>query len=203
MNYELGIKKQHSTFNIQNFRRGFTLMEMVIVLGIFTIVSTAATSIFLSSQKASRRTVGATRIGNDARFVMEKMVEDIRLGTVDYGTGSVTVPTKVLRLTTIDGYSIEYAHVTDATICGAEGISCITISRDRGTTSASMTPKGINVKRLAFYVWPINDPFLSESPSPGQPQVTIILETESAGGKKEEQARLSLQTTVSTRVYKR
>lgn len=196
------MKNQHSAFCILHSRRGFTLVEMVIVLGIFLVASTVATSIFVSANKASRKTVGITRVGSDARWAMEKMVEDIRLGTVDYTALAHVTPTNVLPLRTIDGQMISYGLSNDRTVCGDAAISCLTVSYN-GVSLASMTPKGMNVRRLNFYVWPSSDPFTDTPTEFGQPRVTIVFETETVTSKKEEQARLSLETTVSTRIYKR
>ena len=202
-------KKNAMSFKFQVPRskfQGFTLIEMVVALGIFLVASTAATSIFVSANKASRRTVGITRIGSDARWAMEKMVEDIRLGTVDYAAIISGTPTNFLSLRTIDGQMISYSWVrqNNSDVCGAAAISCIVVSYNNGIR-ASMTPKGIDVRRLDFYVWPPKDPFVlaGDGRTVGQPRVTIVFETETIGSKKEEQSRLSLQTTVSTRVYKR
>lgn len=187
------------------FDKGFTLIEIVVVMGIFLAASTIATSIFLSANTASRRTVGLIRAGSDARWGMEKMVEDIRLGSIDYAGATFPLPASTLRLRTTDGETLIYDLRHDATVCGVDSIGCIAMSRDNGTTVTNMTQKGIDVRRLDFYVWPEKDPFLvvNDGRERGQPRVTIVLTTQTTGQKKEATAHLTLQTTVSTRVYKR
>lgn len=189
-----------SRFRIHD--RGFTLIEVIMVLGIFTIATTAAMSIFVSANKASRRTLALARVGTDARWVMEKMVEDIRLGTVEYGSTAIQNPIERLRLRTVEGELLEYGLEQDAAICGEGVTRCLAFARGN-VAATTMTPKNMEVRRLDFYVWPITNPFIESATVRGQPRVTIVMETATTGGKKEEQSTLALQTTVSTRVYKR
>lgn len=193
-------------FNISTFqqsRNGFTLIEVVIVLGIFLMASTALMGIFLSANKASQRTVALARTGSDARWVMEQMVEEIRLASIRYGGSAIATPSQELHLTTPTGETLDYWLRDSEVICGARDIACVAFSRDGGATLTSMTPPSTNVRQLDFYVTPTSDPFIDGATEVGQPQVTILFATETVGARKEEQARLSLQTTVSTRVYKR
>lgn len=197
-------------------RRGFTLIETIIATSIFVIAGVAASSIFLSAQKATQRTIAGERVGADVRWVMERMAEDIRLSAVDYsqfiGGRIVANPLKALPLITEEDASLVYGLSANPEVCGAADVQCITVTRGSSSAGeagpaveAAMTPVGINVRRLAFYVWPTADPFAlaGDGRVIGQPKVTIVLETETIGTRKEEQARISLQTTVSTRVYKR
>lgn len=207
MNDALGIKNQHSAFNILHSSRGFTLIETVVALGIFVLTMTIASSIFVSAQKVSHRTVAAERIGGDARFVMEQMVEDIRLATIAYDAvgGVVPSPAHRLPLVTADGDRLTYERRTDAAICGRAGIGCVVLSREGTTAPIALTAKEVNVERLDFWVWPTRDPFAlaADDRAVGQPRVTIVFTTTTVGSRKEEQSRLSLQTTVSSRVYKK
>lgn len=196
------LKKNAMSFTIHVSRfklhvSGFTLIEMVVVLGIFLIASTAATSIFVSANKASRRTVAIARVGGDARWVMEKMVDDIRLSSIDYAELRLdsSGKTSQLPLVTQEGQAFGYALLDGAVAFLPPG----------STTPTRITTNTVTVRRLDFYVWPTKDPFVlaGDGRTLGQPRVTIVFETETTGGKKEEQSRLSLQTTVSTRVYKR
>lgn len=194
------VKKNAMRFKMQVSRfkfQGFTLIEIVIVLGIFLIASTAATSIFVAANKASRATLAIQRVGGDARWVMEKMVDDIRLSSIDYTALRLDASGKTseLPLVTQEGQALAYARIGGAVAIVPRG----------STTPTRITTNTVTARRLDFYVWPIKDPFVlaGDGRVVGQPRVTIIFETETTDGKQEEQSRLSLQTTVSTRVYKR
>lgn len=196
-------------FQCSNEQRGFTLIELVVVLGIFLVAMTAATSIFVSAHKASQRTIALTRTSGDARWVMEKMVDDIRLATVDYASLNLDSEGKTsqLFLRTNEGNTIGYGMPGDtdrAALCGGSA-GCVVVFPENSAVPTRITGNTTRVRRLDFYVWPAKDPFVlaSDGRALGQPRVTIVMDIETIGGKKEEQSHLSLQTTVSTRVYKK
>ncbi|MBT4335206.1 prepilin-type N-terminal cleavage/methylation domain-containing protein, partial [bacterium] len=65
-------------------KKGFSMMEMVLVLGIFAIATTYALSIFTQSNTVQKRTANIQRSISDARYVLEVMAREFRMGTVDY-----------------------------------------------------------------------------------------------------------------------
>ncbi|MFH0853648.1 MAG: type II secretion system protein [bacterium] len=67
-----------------NNRRGFTLMEIVLVLGIFSTSLLLVMNIFTTSANLQRRTLLSQRLTRDARYTMETMARSVRMGTVDY-----------------------------------------------------------------------------------------------------------------------
>ena len=86
---------------IGNNKKGFTLIETVIVLGIFSIATTYAISIFIQSNTVQKRTANIQRSTSDARYVLEVMAREFRMGTVDYDYydgGSIPVPVDTLAL---------------------------------------------------------------------------------------------------------
>ena len=82
--------------------------------------------------------------------------------------------------------------------------SCIKMSQNGGPAQ-NLTGKGLEVPNLVFYILPLSDPFkLDFDPSTGrQPKVTIVMTIQSTNTKIEERATAFLQTTVSSRYYKR
>jgi len=65
-------------------RRGFTLMEIVLVLGIFSTSLLLVMNIFATSTNLQRRSIISQRLSGDARFTMETIARTVRSGTVDY-----------------------------------------------------------------------------------------------------------------------
>jgi len=70
--------------NHPNFLTGFTLMEMVVVLAVFSTTAVMAVDLFLTVTKIQRQTRNTQVAQSDARFVLEAMVKEIRNGTIDY-----------------------------------------------------------------------------------------------------------------------
>jgi len=74
------------------FIRGFTLIEVVITLGVFSIASLMAVNLFVIFVQQQRRTVAQQELQNDVRAVIEQIAQDVREGQVDYTFYSAEFP---------------------------------------------------------------------------------------------------------------
>lgn len=228
---------------------GFTLVEMLVVLAVFSVFTVVIVNVFLLSLRAQRQTSLRQETLADLRFVTETIARQIRTSEIDYaayGVAGVSSPEDELFLIDQNGNNLRYS------LFNAE----IIFSIDDGVAPAqvaSITNKDqVQVVNLYFYITPITNPFFQEQcndaltptgcqgvisctvddpdttfklgfcqcggnpdcatgycnegiclPFDQQPRVTMILGFESSGVKLEEQKRIFLQTTVSSRVYKR
>lgn len=68
----------------QNAEAGFTLMEIILVLGIFSTTLLLVVNIFVGSAKLQQRTIVAQRLTADARYTLETMARSVRSGAIDY-----------------------------------------------------------------------------------------------------------------------
>lgn len=186
---------------------GFTLMELLVVVAIFSTVTVAATDIYLIATRAQRRVVGNERIAGVARGIVERIARDVRTGRIDYAAyvgGTIPFPAQELALRDESGGSVRYRFTTDPTSCAGAGVSCITITE--GTDSARLTQETILVRELTFLVNPSVDPFALDPSTGGyasneSPRVTIILsiqDTATPGA-----SPVTVQTTVVSRTYVR
>lgn len=211
----------------RRFRRkggaGFTLMEIVLVTAIFAVAIVFATDIFLTMAKVQRKTVSSQRLQGDARFVMELIAKDVRLGRVDYDfyedpavnidlTDPAEMPLKTLALRDVQGELIVYRRTPAAgdpdNWHGTENTLevCIGDCLDPAASWEVITPTGVSVVSSKFFISPLQDPYTPVAgvfPANQQPLVTIAIGTQGTGARKEEQGRIFLQTTVSTRIYER
>lgn len=189
-------------------KKGFTLVEMLIVLAIFSVVTVVIVDIFMMASKAQRRTLAVQKIQSDAQYSLEAMAREIRMDMIDYDYygGTITAaPSPILALRDQDDNQIIFKKDSDN--CPPAGTSCLIVSIDGGTTWESITSQGINVLDLKFYISPDVDPFVMNTgytyDANMQPRVTIVLTTKGFLGRPEEQQTVSLQTTVSNRIYRR
>jgi len=193
-------------------RRGFSLMEMLVVLGIFSTVVTAATDIFMLANRAQRKIFSLERTQADARFTMEAMAREIRTGSIDYAHYGAALgdPGPVPELALIDsaGKKILFRKSDSAADCAdAASTPCLLVSLDDGA-SAAITPKGVRLFNAAFYLLPKADP-THFNPDTGvfdadvQPHVTIVLIMESVVQDPRDRSIVYLQSTVENRGYKR
>lgn len=188
----------------KNSPRGFTLMEVLVVMFIFTLATLLIAEIFVNVQRAQQRTRDSQIAYTDARYLLEVLSREIRAGTIAYDDFSGGAPELIedeLRLITGAGKLLSFRHNSGA--CG--GASCVTLERDGGGESVISSPN-LSVDKLEFYITPLADP-LPDTVTLGtpdiQPQVTIVLKTSSINIKIQEQKPIYLQTTVTSRVYKR
>ncbi|HBV33678.1 TPA: hypothetical protein DIC39_00445 [Patescibacteria group bacterium] len=184
--------------------RGFTLMEVLVVMFIFTLASLLIAEIFVNVQRAQQNTRDAQIAYTDARYLLEVLSREIRASTIAYGEYPSSTPESVetvLHLTSGEGKVLSFRHDTAA----CPGVPCVTIERDLGGESVISSPN-LSVDKLEFYITPLADPFpdtVTVGTPDIQPQVTIVLKTSSLNIKIQEQKPIYLQTTVASRVYKR
>lgn len=190
-------------------KKGFTLVEMMVVLAVFSVVMVVIVDIFMIASKASRRTLAIQQIQSDARYSMEAVSREIRMDEIDYDwsgyAGGIATPEDTLALRDADDNSIIFKKSSEN--CPSGTLSCLVVSLDGGATFASITSLGNTVLDLKFYIDPLVDPFKMNVShtydSNHEPRVTIVFVTKGVGGRPDEQQTIYLQTTVSGRVYRR
>ncbi|MBI4457545.1 prepilin-type N-terminal cleavage/methylation domain-containing protein [Candidatus Uhrbacteria bacterium] len=197
---------------------GFSLMELLVVLGIFSTVVVSASDIFLSANKAQRKIAALERAQSDARFTLEAVTREVRGGRIDWqyyvdNSISLTGPVEILALRDGTDAPIVF-HRSDAgnaSYCpDAASTPCllVTLGTPGVDQPAPLTPKGVTAQNVKFYVAPAADPS-SFNPaagtyaSNGQPRVTTVLVLKSTEQRAIEGAVVYAQTTSSSRWYPR
>lgn len=74
-----------------NQQRGFTLMELIVAIGVFSVAVSIIVGIFLSATRVERRILATVTIIDNTRFVFERMGKEIRTGksfSLPNGNGS-------------------------------------------------------------------------------------------------------------------
>lgn len=192
-------------------KRGLTLMEILVVMGVFSLTVTITSAIFLLANQAQRRVLALTAAQADLRFAMEAIVREVRGGQIDYATyegaqGGISVPAERLILKSASGNRLEFYAETNPTVCPTGVARCLAVGVNG--TSQSLTSAGVSLEKLVFYVTPGNDPF-SIDPASGlykadaQPTVTMALEVKTTGAKPLDIVTMNAQTTVTSRSYVR
>lgn len=212
-------KLQVSSFK---FASGFTLMEIVVAMLIFSLASVLIAAIFVNLQKAQQRIRDAQVAATDARYMLDVLAREIHADAIDYASlcGSVNcvlpspvTSTNTLYLKTSQGKSLRFQLEPNCT-SGNTQVGCVAIVRDNVLPSIPISSPNIAIDSLQFYVTPYSDPFGSSvSPCAGptssnctpdvQPQVTIVMSTTSLAPHPEDRISLYLQTTVTSRTYER
>lgn len=158
--------------NKKNLNAGFTLIELIVALGLFAVVMTISVGAFLNISDIQKKSESLRNVSDNMSFTIEMMTRDIREGR-DYICSPS--PCSVFSFTDVDDKSVTYELVESH------------IKRN----DSRITSKDVNVSSLIFTV-------KGTGSNDGQPFVTIYVGgvTDS---KEKLKSRLNLQASVSQR----
>jgi len=191
-----------SFYKINKNESGFTLMEMLIAVAVFSVVITVSLDLYFVAQKAQHKTTAIQRVQSDARYSIEAMAREIRTDKIDYSM-AIGNPSSSLSLVDVDGQSIVFRKIDDETIAGCSLVPCIGLKVGSSGSWLKLTPEKIKVIDLKFFIYPTTDPFATGVIGE-QPRVTILLTVQnqpSATVADQDARSITLQTTVSSRYY--
>lgn len=212
-------------FLSSSVRRGFTLIELVTVIGIFSVISLLILGMHTQVSELQKRTSEEQKALSELRFALEVMSNNLRIGTVQYkkynsnaGNGCSLATASpagskqnILHLVDEDGDQISYEYQA-ALGCPIRGTAtgCI-VKKYSGPASAPLstptigqiTAKTLRVKDFKVFILPLCDPYHPQcNPSlRRQPIISMVAGVdvpEKGGGYKTRY----IQTTVSSRVYR-
>lgn len=184
--------------------------------------------------KTQKRVMEYQRAQSDISYSLEVIARAVRLGTIDYlgYSSQISNPQTVLYLKDADGRPITFKEGADQSekCADDESSPCIVSGFDldadgliENGEEASITPKGIRITDLKFYISPTIDPFLN-TPCAAvtqvedclsdvcevsgfcqvpdrQPIVTIVISAQDTAVSNP--VAMTMQTTVSSREYYR
>jgi len=159
--------------NYHKKQQGFTLLEMLISITVFVMVTVIALGIYSSVIRANKKSVSLTKLHRDSQLIMSSIAKKIRQSQVDYTyypSGEVPSDNKELALVDVDGTEYVFSHNSSD--------NTIEVSIDGG--AAVDIPGGdVLVTDLKFYITPTTDPFtVVPSQTPIFPRVTMVLRLE-------------------------
>lgn len=196
----------------QKKNTGFTLIEMLVSLSLFTIVVTIAVGAFLSLIGASKSVQGEQSVITTLTFVLDSMTREIRTGTNYYCNTRTALEGLPVSTTTVNDCETSYANTNHGLSFIEAGSSVTsgasskriayyydsqsatnTIMRRVGSgTPQSIVSDGITITKAQFFV--SGTTRLGAGTDTNQPTVTIILEARDEAG-----ATTTLETTVTQR----
>lgn len=188
--------------------KGFTLIEMLVSVAIFSIVMTIALGSLLAMSESDRKAQTLKSVINNLNFALDSMSRSIRTGInyhCDMSQGVATSPRDCastagtsFSFLSAEGETVMYRlqnQGSDRTVCGqpAGSVGCIARSTDNGVTFSAITSPEVVVSSMSFYV--------TGAESVGvQPKVTILL-SGSVQSSGTGQTPFFLQTSVTQRLY--
>ncbi|HTH93307.1 MAG TPA: type II secretion system protein [Candidatus Paceibacterota bacterium] len=182
--------------NKKSLQAGFTLVELLVSLALFTVIVVAAVGSLYTINQASQRVSAMRTVLDNLNFATESMSRTIRTGStlvcggVSNGTGKPNCPfgnsngaaQEISLTSTLPGSlgGLDYRRVTiPGSTNGAHEIQKCVLNTDGSLNTnncVAITSPQINVTQLYFYVDGVGV-------SGGQPSVTMIMQgVANAGG---------------------
>jgi len=180
MNKVLGIRQKTA---------GFSLVEILVSLAIFSTVMVTAAGALLTTIDANHKAQAVQLAVNNLSFALESMSRPIREGNT-YHCGTDTPLTSPADCSSGNNF-FAFKRTTDSKTVSYYLFNGKIIREVDGMPLA-ITSSGVTVTKLAFYVSGSSDP-------KKQPLVTIVIQG-TAGETAKTQTTFNLQTTLSQRI---
>ncbi|MCR4284010.1 MAG: type II secretion system GspH family protein [Parcubacteria group bacterium] len=165
-------KKINNSKSLPAGRQGFTILEMIVAIAVFTVVMTMAMESILNINDAQKKIESFRSVSDNLNFALDAMSREIRTGDNYSSTG--------------DTFSFINARLENITY----QLSGNQLIRSDGVNEFPLTDSKISIDSLAF------DLRGESSGDNFQPIVRINLSA-SSGVKEKEQSKIELQASVS------
>ncbi|OGE80370.1 MAG: hypothetical protein A2826_02850 [Candidatus Doudnabacteria bacterium RIFCSPHIGHO2_01_FULL_43_23] len=174
------------------FKKGFTLVEALVSTAVFAVALSSIIGSFLAVLRISAKSKAIRVVEQDARFVSELLVREIRNGSLSYSAysgGTIASPTQTLHLVGSEG------------VAESIFLSGTSIALTKGGTTSNITSNKVLVSNMNFYIAPSTNPFCVGCPDV-QPRITFTFTlTSNINTRPTDQAKTVIQSTVSSRSY--
>lgn len=163
---------------IKKFKKGFTLIEILVGLMIFSIVVILVSAIFARAIALERRAIAAKKIQENGALIIESMAREIRVSSIS-GPDSLDCTVTTLNMTHPIYGAVSYSLVGEGDI------------RRQATSVFNINSSDVQFTRMRFCITGSGD---TDSQSP---KITILLSLKNKVGTYI--TMLDLQTTVVSR----
>jgi prepilin-type N-terminal cleavage/methylation domain-containing protein len=209
----------HSFYKQKNKKnKGFTLVEILVAIAVFAMLSTIFTMIYVIISQNQHRAKASQLLLNNSLYALEIIAQDLKNNEIDY---NFILPDNdparpdcsslnCMVFKRMDGSLAIYSNPDWANnelfygvytcdpypdVCVVENINLVQI--------LSPSLNHVKVDYVHFFVEPVTaDPYSSQTVNIN-PKITIVLKTSYDSQVESEQVSYTLQTTVSSRIYKR
>ncbi|MDO8668681.1 MAG: prepilin-type N-terminal cleavage/methylation domain-containing protein [Candidatus Buchananbacteria bacterium] len=181
--YKLGVK-----------RFGFSLAEVVVVIGIFAIASVIIAAVYFNANNLHRNTANYQRLQNDGRYMVEKIAREIRAREIEYPIEQTQPQDYIQFLKDELGNNVSITKSTSGN----------NLEYSVNGLAANLNADDVEVIDAKFYIIPTQeDKWNTEPITNSQLRVIIFLKLKNKSINPAFQKEITIQTTISSRVYKR
>lgn len=175
--------------------RGFTLLEMIISIGIFSVVVIASIGIMLQVSNAQIKAAGIQAIQDNIRFSLELMTKELRTGNSYQLTTICSTSGSEITFDATSGRRTYFLDSNKKRIMRATQV--IGVGDCDGSTSKAIpfTSDEVSVENFLVQLEGQN-----AGPLDGQPRVSIMLKVSANDPKFGKETSMNLQTTIVQRL---
>lgn len=177
---------------ILNLESGFTLIELIVAIGLFTVIVFISLGSLLSIYDANRRAQSSRAIVDNLNISIENMERTVRYGNSYHcgSSGSLTTPSDCSAGDTLLAFGFQGDTIVYRLKPGG-----ITIQRsdDGGSNYTDITSPETVIEYLKFYVLGTNT-----DPNTNQPYVVAVIKGH-VGNKATVQSSFSIEAMMSQR----
>lgn len=165
--------------------RGFTLVELIVAIGLFAVVMTIAAGAYLLMLNQNRQAESVATGINNLSFALESMSRNIRTGS-DYDCGSGDCPSGLA--------SFSFSNVNGDTVTYRLFGSTIQVKTGSGSY-VDLTDSTVEIASLMFYVVGTDKPPRDYV----QPHVTMVVYGTVPFGKGGQREAFAVETSATMR----
>ena len=183
-------------FNVKIKKGGFTLIEMLAAVMIFSLIIGAISGVFISGFRSQKSALSSQRLLDQTSYALEYMSRALRVATKQTDDISACLSQNGLNYENIPGVSgLKFINHLEDDDCQEFFLENKQLKQKKNnlTETVELTSSKLEITSLNFLLQ-------GESQDDDlQPRVTIFLAVKGKGQKPEEQPELKIQTTISQR----
>lgn len=171
---------------------GFTLVEMIVAVGITSTVLLSGLGLLLTFNTIQRKSINAQNVHDNIRFAMETMSREMRTGDSFCAVSTPCTPNPTCAWPAgCTQFAFRQTFTNEAVVYKLDG-NVVKVSRDGGVSFLPITDPQRAVTNLKFYITGVG--------IIDQERVTIVMEVNSGSAAHPDEAvNLVAQTTVAKR----
>ena len=187
-------------------KKGYTLIEVLVAVGIFTILIAAPTGFFVGSLRGQLKTLASQKLLDNTSYTLEYISRSLRMAKKELSADPLTA-------CLLEGGTILYGHNYQITR-GGNGLKFINYKNEcqeffldendhrlkeskNGAAPVALTAEDLEITSLTGLKFKLSGESQADT---DQPRVTLFLKIKGARGQKPElQPEIKIQTTISQR----
>jgi len=174
-----------------NKNNGFTLIEALVSVAIFSIAITVIATVFFNTNNLQQRTKNLQQLQNEGRYILDKLAKEIRAREID---PALTGDNQELFFKADEfGEMLGFYYDEDQ-----QNLMISSQTGEQDALSAPLNSSAIAVSDIEFFIFPTTN----EEAELRQPMVLIRLVLKNRINSKLYYQELRLQTAISSKFYK-